>query len=83
MTDWVAGGIFEGVRIPTFPRQARAHAGRLLLEHHDERSGSSGPLRLMPDDPGGVRSLSFYAARHAVDNVRNSNELLASAASHR
>ncbi len=32
------------------PAFGRAHADRLLPEYHDERSGTFGPLRLMPDE---------------------------------
>jgi hypothetical protein len=32
------------------PASGRAHPGRLLLQYHDERSGTSGLLRLVPDE---------------------------------
>ena len=34
------------------PASGRAHAGRLLLDYHDERPGTSGPPRLVPDEDG-------------------------------
>jgi 5-methyltetrahydropteroyltriglutamate--homocysteine methyltransferase len=37
----------DAVAAPAF---GRAHADRLLLDYHDERSGTFGSLRLVPDE---------------------------------
>jgi 5-methyltetrahydropteroyltriglutamate--homocysteine methyltransferase len=34
----------------TAPAFGRAHPGRLLPQYHDERPGTSGLLRLVPDE---------------------------------
>ncbi len=42
----MAGG-YDAIAAPVF---GNVHAGRLLLEYDDERSGTFDPLRLVPDD---------------------------------
>jgi 5-methyltetrahydropteroyltriglutamate--homocysteine methyltransferase len=42
----VSGG-YDAIAAPVF---GGVHADRLLLEYDDERSGTFGPLRMVPDD---------------------------------
>jgi 5-methyltetrahydropteroyltriglutamate--homocysteine methyltransferase len=44
---WLVAGGYDEIAAPVF---GGIHAGRLLLEYDDERSGSFDPLRLVPDD---------------------------------
>ena len=44
---WLVAGDYDPIAAPVF---GRCRADRLLLEYDDERSGSFGPLRLVPDD---------------------------------
>jgi 5-methyltetrahydropteroyltriglutamate--homocysteine methyltransferase len=44
---WLVAGGYDDIAAPIF---RSIHAHRLLLEYDDERSGTFGPLRLVPDD---------------------------------
>src|SRR5215475_7694022 len=47
LSRWLVSGGYDAIAAPVF---GGVHADRLLLEYDDERSGTFGPLRLVPGD---------------------------------
>src|SRR5262245_26699138 len=47
LSRWLVAGGYDAIAAPVF---GGIHADRLLLEYDDERSGTFGPLRLVPED---------------------------------
>jgi 5-methyltetrahydropteroyltriglutamate--homocysteine methyltransferase len=47
LSRWLVAGGYDAIAAPVF---GGVHADRLLLEYDDERSGTFGPLRLVPGD---------------------------------
>jgi 5-methyltetrahydropteroyltriglutamate--homocysteine methyltransferase len=47
LSRWLVDGGYDAIAAPVF---GGVHADRLLLEYDDERSGTFGPLRLVPED---------------------------------
>jgi 5-methyltetrahydropteroyltriglutamate--homocysteine methyltransferase len=47
LSRWLVSGGYDAIAAPVF---GGVHADRLLLEYDDERSGTFGPLRMVPDD---------------------------------
>jgi methionine synthase II (cobalamin-independent) len=54
LSRWLVSGGYDAIAAPVF---GGVHAGRLLLEYDGERSGTFGPLRLVPDDKAAVLGL--------------------------
>jgi methionine synthase II (cobalamin-independent) len=54
LSRWLVAGGYDAIAAPVF---GGVHADRLLLEYDDERSGTFGPLRLVPDGKVAVLGL--------------------------
>lgn len=54
LSRWLVSGGYDAIAAPVF---GGVHADRLLLEYDDERSGTFGPLRLVPADKVAVLGL--------------------------